>query len=130
MGATRIMVLRHAEKPGVYHGVSYDGVRADGRPDPKSLVTLGWERAGGLVALFVPPCGPAQGLSVPTHCSRQTPRTRAMAGTGERTTSPASGLIRRWPRSPGSSACRSTPRARRQGSGRWRMPLCSARAWR
>ena len=26
MGATKIMVVRHAEKPGVYNGQSYSGI--------------------------------------------------------------------------------------------------------
>ena len=47
MGAQRIMVIRHAEKPGSYGGVGYEGVEADGKQNKKSLVTLGWERAGG-----------------------------------------------------------------------------------
>jgi hypothetical protein len=54
MGATKIMVIRHAEKPGVYNGQSYAGVDALGNVDDESLVTLGWERAGGLAALFDP----------------------------------------------------------------------------
>jgi hypothetical protein len=82
MSVTRIMVLRHAEKPGVYHGVSYEGVRADGRADPKSLVTLGWERAGGLVTLFVPPWGPAHGLSVPTQLFAADPEDKGDGGRG------------------------------------------------
>jgi hypothetical protein len=68
-GATRIMVIRHAEKPDTYNGTAYDGVNAAGTVCGKSakehLVTLGWERAGGLVSLFAPPWGPQKGLSTP-----------------------------------------------------------------
>lgn len=67
MGAERIMMIRHAEKPGSYGSASYEGVEADGKANKEALVTLGWERAGGLVTLFAPPWGPAAGLSVPTH---------------------------------------------------------------
>lgn len=59
MGASKIMVIRHAEKPGRYHGAAYRGVTAKGKGDPESLVTLGWERAGALVTLLAPPWGPA-----------------------------------------------------------------------
>ena len=66
MGATKIMVIRHAEKPGTYDGIDYAGVAATGEPCKKSLVTLGWERAGGLVGLFAPPWGPARkDLAIP-----------------------------------------------------------------
>jgi hypothetical protein len=82
MGATRIMVIRHAEKPGIYDGEPYDGVRADGRNDAKSLVTLGWERAGGLVTLFAPPRGPAQGLSVPGFLFAADPEDKGDGGRG------------------------------------------------
>ena len=62
MGATKIMVIRHGEKPGTYNGQAYDGVDATGDTCGSSgaehLVTLGWERAGGLVTLFAPPWGP------------------------------------------------------------------------
>ena len=44
MGATKIMVIRHAEKPGAYGNQSYGGVNALGAADSESLVTLGWER--------------------------------------------------------------------------------------
>jgi hypothetical protein len=83
MGATRIMVLRHAEKPGIYHGLGYEGVRADGKTDPKSLITLGWERAGGLVTLLAPPRGPAQGLSVSTQLFAADPEDKSDGGRGE-----------------------------------------------
>lgn len=72
MGVTKIMLIRHAEKPSTYHGRSYSGVdtggmacAADGAP---SLVTIGWQRAGALITLFAPPWGP-QGptLAQPNH---------------------------------------------------------------
>ena len=62
MGATKIMVIRHGEKPGIYNSQQYDGVDspgdACGGSGSEHLVTLGWERAGGLVTLFAPPWGP------------------------------------------------------------------------
>jgi len=70
MGATKIMVIRHAEKPGSYNGAQYAGVNnlgtVAGNDGAKHLVTLGWERAGALVTLFVPPWGPkAPSLATP-----------------------------------------------------------------
>ena len=62
MGATKIMVIRHGEKPGRYNGMQYDGVNnlgtVAGAGGAKHLVTLGWERAGALAALFAAPWGP------------------------------------------------------------------------
>ena len=61
-GATKIMVIRHAEKPGTYGGQQYNGVNANGSTcgdaGAEDLVTLGWQRAGALVTLFAPPWGP------------------------------------------------------------------------
>jgi hypothetical protein len=57
-GATTIMVIRHAEKPGEYNGIEYGGISATGSAHPKSLSTVGWQRAGALVTLFAPPWGP------------------------------------------------------------------------
>jgi hypothetical protein len=82
MGASRIMLTRHAEKPGLYNGVRYEGVRADGGTDVKSLVTVGWERAGGLVTLFAPPRGPASGLSTPGYLFAADPEDRGDGGRG------------------------------------------------
>lgn len=49
--ATKIMVVRHAEKPNdVDHGVSPAGLR-----DKSALSVKGWQRAGALVSLFAPP---------------------------------------------------------------------------
>ena len=62
MGATKIMIIRHAEKPGSYNGQAYDGVNATGTQagteGAEHLVTLGWQRAGALVTLFAKPWGP------------------------------------------------------------------------
>jgi hypothetical protein len=61
VGATKIMVIRHAEKPGSYSGAQYAGVNnlgtVAGVDGAKHLVTLGWERAGALVTLFAAPWG-------------------------------------------------------------------------
>lgn len=57
MGATKIMIIRHAEKPGTYNGKNYAGINALGASDPESLITLGWERAGGIVSLLAPSNG-------------------------------------------------------------------------
>lgn len=50
----KIMIIRHAEKPGVYgdKNAVYSGAGEIGNTDQESLVTLGWERAGGVAALF------------------------------------------------------------------------------
>ncbi|MBI5938028.1 MAG: hypothetical protein HY850_09295 [Betaproteobacteria bacterium] len=52
----KIMIVRHAEKPGPYgdKNAVYFGVDQNGSADEKSLVTLGWQRAGGLASLFAP----------------------------------------------------------------------------
>ncbi|MCA9032537.1 MAG: histidine phosphatase family protein [Planctomycetaceae bacterium] len=57
MNPTKIMIIRHAEKPGTYGGQQYNGVNAVGDADDESLVTLGWERAGGLAGLLYPEGG-------------------------------------------------------------------------
>ncbi len=80
MGATRIMVIRHAEKPGTYGGLAYEGVQANGEASKKSLVTLGWERAGALTTLFAPPWGPAAGLSTPAFLFAADPEDKGHSG--------------------------------------------------
>ena len=56
--ATKIMLIRHAEKPegkNASHGVNADGVG-----DAESLTVQGWQRAGALATFFDPSCGPLQ----------------------------------------------------------------------
>jgi hypothetical protein len=77
MGATRIMVLRHAEKPGTYDGTQYDGVNLTGdiagANGSKHLIVPGWQRAGALVTLFAPPWGPRPGLDTPAYLFASNP---------------------------------------------------------
>ncbi|WP_035059128.1 hypothetical protein [Andreprevotia chitinilytica] len=63
--ATKIMIVRHAEKPADT-GAPY-GVAIDGTQDAESLIVRGWQRAGALAVLFAPSHGPLQntGLAQP-----------------------------------------------------------------
>lgn len=55
MPATKIMIIRHAEKPTEPgEAPEIAGVAADGSQDPEELVVRGWQRSGGLVRLFAP----------------------------------------------------------------------------
>lgn len=54
--ATKIMVIRHAEKPaGQVAGINESGV-----PNGRDLTVRGWQRAGALACLFAPARGPLQ----------------------------------------------------------------------
>jgi len=81
---SKIMFIRHAEKPACYNsqGLSvksdepcptdsthYDGVLAPGPENHESLVTLGWERAGGIAQLFSSLAGTVgyEDLAEPNH---------------------------------------------------------------
>jgi len=86
-GATTIMVIRHAEKPDTYGGTQYDGVtltgESCGKSGAKDLVTLGWQRAGGLVTLFAAPWGPKPGLATPQVLYASDPEPKSSSkGTG------------------------------------------------
>src|SRR5271166_2446621 len=52
MPATKIMVIRHAEKPN-----GEAGVMPDGAQNPEALTATGWKRANALVGLFDPAGG-------------------------------------------------------------------------
>jgi len=53
--ATKIMIIRHGEKPSDDHSIR--GVAEDGAHDPNELSVRGWQRAGALIRLFAPPNG-------------------------------------------------------------------------
>ena len=56
MAATKIMIIRHAEKPeGQDEGP--EGVSLEGTPDPEELIVRGWQRAGALARFFAPKDG-------------------------------------------------------------------------
>jgi len=50
MSALKILIIRHAEKPG--ESWPGPGLTAEGAADKKSLVVRGWQRAGSWSALF------------------------------------------------------------------------------
>jgi hypothetical protein len=55
MPASKIMIVRHAEKPTDPNVTpEIDGVTAQGTNDPEELTVRGWQRSGGLVRLFAP----------------------------------------------------------------------------
>ena len=54
MPATKIMLIRHAEKPDASDG----GVDQKGKPDKHDLIVRGWQRAGALVQFFATPHDP------------------------------------------------------------------------
>ena len=53
MAATKIMIIRHAEKPDDPAGIG--GVAPNGAADAEELTVRGWQRAGALIGLFAPP---------------------------------------------------------------------------
>jgi len=65
--STKIMVIRHGEKPG--EPIDAPGVDQNGSPDPESLTAQGWRRAEALVRLFHPdpPATVRDELAIPQH---------------------------------------------------------------
>ena len=53
MTASKIMVIRHAEKPD--DASTAFGVTIQGIQDPEELIVRGWQRAGALATFFAPP---------------------------------------------------------------------------
>ena len=61
MSTSKIMIIRHAEKPPDSGGPF--GVTAGGEKDAESLIIQGWQRAGALACLFAPRAGLCKTLS-------------------------------------------------------------------
>jgi hypothetical protein len=61
---TKIMIIRHAEKPPT--NPPPNGVDINGAVKPDSLIVRGWQRAGALVVFFAPHRGPLQSPEIAT----------------------------------------------------------------
>ena len=71
---SRIMLIRHAEKPAGTEPPF--GITVDGAMDPLSLTVVGWQRAGALVELFDPAVGAVRSsLARPMHLFASNPGT-------------------------------------------------------
>jgi len=55
MAATKIMIIRHAERPS--DDESTVGVTAEGKQEAEELTVRGWQRAGALIRFFAPAGG-------------------------------------------------------------------------
>jgi hypothetical protein len=62
--ATKIMLIRHAEKPP--NNPPPSGVNSTGDQDEESLIIQGWQRAGALVVFFAPSNGSFQSPLIAT----------------------------------------------------------------
>jgi hypothetical protein len=106
MATSKIMMIRHAERP---NGAA--GVMPDGTANPEALTPAGWQRAGALVGLFVPP----DGHFAETHLA--TPRTIYASGVGHH--SKACGRSRLWRRLRQNWVFGSTPTIRKATKRHW-----------
>lgn len=90
MGVSKLMLIRHAEKP-VEGGPR--GVDLAGRPDKDSLIPLGWQRAGALVRLFAPLGASVPGLAVPDAIFAAGPSARSPSTRSWRTVQPLAAAL-------------------------------------
>lgn len=71
MVAEKIMLIRHAEKPGADGG---SGVTIKGQEDRRELSVRGWQRAGALLGLFAPSAASADSvIATPTSIFASAP---------------------------------------------------------
>ena len=84
--ATKIMVIRHAEKP---EG-AVQGVDADGNDGKEFLVVQGWQRVGALVRFFAPSSAQFQrpGIGQPQSLFASGPVSKKNAGSGSKSLRP------------------------------------------
>jgi hypothetical protein len=71
MPATKIMLIRHAEKPTDQDG----GVDQKGEPDKHDLIVRGWQRAGALTQFFANPHDPQVPIQPPATIFATEPTT-------------------------------------------------------
>jgi broad specificity phosphatase PhoE len=88
MPATKIMVIRHAEKPTDKDG----GVDQKGVPDKHDLIVRGWQRAGALARFFAKP-DPKSPIEAPAAIFATEPTTGSDSKRPEKTVTPLSQLI-------------------------------------
>jgi broad specificity phosphatase PhoE len=88
MPATKIMVIRHAEKPTDKDG----GVDQNGQADKHDLIVRGWQRAGALARFFAKP-DPATSIATPATIFATEPTTGSDSKRPEKTVTPLSELI-------------------------------------
>ena len=117
MPATKIMLIRHAEKPN-----GDGGIMPDGAQNPEALTATGWTRANALVGLFAPgewdcPAAAARQADEPVRLGIGKPAAEAddrAAGRGAQ--SPDRDVARRA-RRPNSSPRSRRPRVRLSSPG-------------
>ena len=88
MPATRIMLIRHAEKPDDKDG----GVDQKGNPDKHDLIVRGWQRAGALVQFFANPRDPNGPIKRPATIFATEPTTGSESKRPLHTVTP----LRQW----------------------------------
>ena len=79
MAASKIMIIRHAEKPSDDGSIA--GVSQAGSPDPRELIVRGWQRSGALVRFFAPTAGSF------THAALARPNVIFASGVAKHTSS-------------------------------------------
>jgi hypothetical protein len=89
MPATKIMLIRHAEKPDDNDG----GVDQKGKPDKHDLSVRGWQRAGALVQFFANPRDPNGPIKRPAAIFATEPTTGSDSKRPLRTVTPLKQLL-------------------------------------
>lgn len=93
MLATRIMLIRHGEKPAMDGSVL--GVTLQGEQSPDELSVRGWQRAGALATLFAPGQSDVRrlGIETPAHLYAPGQTTHVRSVRAEHTIGPLSELL-------------------------------------
>jgi hypothetical protein len=89
MPATKIMLIRHAEKPDDTHG----GVDQKGNPDKHELIVRGWERGGALVQFFANPRDPSGPIERPATIFATEPSSQTASKRPLHTVTPLAKLL-------------------------------------